>query len=239
MVCLTEQESIDMIRAAALLTAITALTAPQIGEEPMSFYKVNPKILAWLPAIHRVRDGMGLSSVKYSDALMLAFLHRETSPIGRADSHTPGKKYYTALQFYDGYLADALSYLKDPSLSKKAKDYNGKVDLTLKVFFAHMEKYRGTHQYQESMIAVVHKAGIGSAMEVRDLLNEGKVASVLEALEKYIHIPNDDEYFETWQKLFMMYAQWVHIENAKLHACSTEYLGEFGDDWPEIEGVIE
>lgn len=204
----------------------------------MSFYEPSDKILAWLPAIHRVRDDMNLSSVKYSDALMLAFLHRETHPIGRADSHREGSPFYSGLQFANPYLADALAYLDDDSMSDSARDYHGKVDPALRVFFGHMEKYKGTHQYEPSMIAVIHKAGIGSAVKVRRLLNQGKVKSVLEALEDHINIHNDVKYLTTWQRLLTTYSQWVQIENDKLDVCSMQYLGSF-DDWPEIEGVIE
>jgi len=205
----------------------------------MSFYEVKPEILAWLPAIHRVRDDMGLSSVKYSDALVMAFLHRETHPIGRADSHRDGAPFYTAFQFANPYLKDALVYLDDEEMPTQARDYHGKVDPAIRVFLGHMEKYKGTHLYEPSMMAVIHKAGIGSAVKVRRLLDQGKVATPLEALEKHINIHNDAKYLSTWQRLLTVYAQWVHDENAKLHVCSTQYLGEFGEDWPEIPGVIE
>lgn len=218
-----------------MLAALVAAQAPEPyapspefkENSPMSYYEAKTDVLAHLPYIHQAREEFGVSAEKYSDALILAIIHRETGGTGRPDAHTPGTSFWTHIQFGRLYLADAMA--QDPSLEGLTPEtVNGELVTPVRVFLAYMEKYDWVHQYQPSWVAAMHKCGVSEMIKVRKLKNLGRIRDVEEGLE-VIDVSNDSEYVGAWGKLFTSYAIWVRHANERVgeDKRSKRYQGGF------------
>ena len=194
-----------------------------------NFFFVSEGVVAWLPVIHEVRDDMGLSAAKYSDALLLSLIHRESFPLGDASSHTEGTSYYGLLQMSDAYVQDACEYLgKEPV---PARQVNGKPALQFALFFAYNERYKRYHgYYRPSYVALMHKAGVGS-MAKDDLHASGHSARGLATEHLQDDIPEVEDYVNSWSKLLEVYATWIDNQNTKVGVCSAQYQGPYHTSW--------
>ena len=199
-------------------------------------YKARKVVLRFLPNIHKVRNELGLSAEKYSDAAVLAFIDRETWPVGDPFSRRRSKKYNGILQAYDGYVEDACRYAGVEPFP--ATELHGKVDKSLWVFFNHMEKYPARHDYRPSLMAALHKGGAGTAKRVhrRVVRKDEPLYEVLadEAkqnprLGKYV------QYVRGYNGRLLAYAQWIEEQNALLGVCGRSYPGDIGELFARLD----
>lgn len=208
-----------------LVTLATVIAMAQNS----NFFFVSEDVLAWIPVIHEVREELELSPAKYSDALILALIHRESRPLGNASSHTPGTRYYGLLQMADAYVADACEHLGIPA--KPAEKINGRAKDQLRLFFAYNERYKTFHGlYRPSYIALMHKAGVGS-MAKDDRYESGHSAWVLACEHIADEIPGVKEYMNSWAKLHEVYADWIETQNKRIGICSKQYYGAYMSSW--------
>jgi len=208
----------------------TSLTTTLPENSAMRYYEPKAAVLEHLPHIHDVREEMGISEERYSDALLLAIIHRETGGTGDVHAHRKGSKFWTHFQFSDAYLADAKRF--DPDIPvDSAKEAHGMPDVPVRVFLAHMEQYAHVHLYQPSWVATIHKCGISSALKIRGWMRSGQVNTLDEGLE-VLDISNDSEYVGSWSKLLTTYSLWIAGENGALGygTKSKKYEGAF-DGW--------
>lgn len=169
--------------------------------------EVNKDVLKWLPAVREVRDELGLSRAKYSDALMLALIEIESG--GDEHAHRAGAPYYGLLQIGRSYAIDASEYLKEPKIAPSDLSGRDAIRYTL----AYFERYSASHQYNQTQIAALHKGGAGTARvlakKVAALPRHVSIMQAVRDTEEQTGLPRYTLYVERFRSALHRWSLWV------------------------------
>lgn len=175
-----------------------------------------------LKDVQEVREELGLSSTKYPDAAVLAFIHYESR--GDTQAISPSGRHFGILQCMDAYVEDACHFAGSPKFP--ARELLKDPRRSIWVFYNYMERYWQTHLYGTAEMAVMHKGGIGTAKLVRKYILGGRnldeAIKHTEATSRFA--PNLFKYVDDYRKVLHAYAQWVDDQNKPFGVCSPEVM---------------
>jgi hypothetical protein len=178
-----------------------------------------------LPVLQKVRESLGLSASRYPDSVVLAFVHYESK--GDLNAVSPSGRHFGILQCMDAYVEDASVYAKKPKFP--ARTLLGDAEKSFWVFFNYMERYQSVHLYSPTMMAVLHKGGIGTATRVQksSLPLEEAIAHVEKTFvnaKGNPFAPNLLKYVRDYRDTLQVYARWVDDLNKPFAVCDPQVL---------------
>jgi hypothetical protein len=186
---------------------------------------ILPAVYAHLPLVQKVRDELGLPANRYPDALVLSFIHYESK--GDVQAVSPSGRHFGILQCMDAYVVDACSFGKRTPFP--SRELLGDPERSIWVFFQYMERYKSVHQYSPTMMAVLHKGGVGTAQRVQGSklpLDE----AIIQVEKTYLspkgnpYAPNLHKYVSDFRGVFTNYVAWVEAQNAPFVVCDPKVV---------------
>lgn len=161
------------------------------------------RVLSWKDEIHRLLEIFDLGDLVHVVDL-LALIHVESA--GDPFAHRAGSQFRGLLQIGRPYFIDAMQWL-----GSDAKDHtilHGDGESSIAVTLAYLCRYAAFHQWDPTLIATIHKGGIGTARLVRDQLIQGRpMHEALAAAEEALSVPRLQEYVRRFESSRAAYAK--------------------------------
>lgn len=124
-------------------------------------FKYNSNVARWRPTIRRVRSELGLSEEVYSDELVLAIIHTESSgnpSARRTDKNGNPAQYVGLLQVGE---SNAQEFNRRDQVNRSNEDFYDP-ELSIRHFLRYADLYDNRHQNDPTKIAILWKAGPGA-----------------------------------------------------------------------------
>lgn len=160
-------------------------------------------VMDWLNATIELIEKFSLTHL-INPVDVLALIHVESG--GDPNAHRTGSQFRGLLQIGRPYFIDAMQWL-----GSDAKDHtilHGDGESSIAVMLAYLCRYAAFHQWDPTLIAVIHKGGIGTARLVRDQLIQGRpMHEALAVAEEALSVPRLQEYVRRFEQARAAYAK--------------------------------
>lgn len=164
--------------------------------------KPNPRVLQWIDDIESQLEAFDLGDLVHSVDL-LALIHVESA--GDPNAHRPGSQFRGLLQIGRPYFTDALEWLGHSPRSQETLHGDGVASIAATL--AYLCRYATHHQWDPTLIAVLHKGGPRTCRIVRDEERSGGyLHAAIDHAESSIPLPNLREYVRRFREARAIYA---------------------------------
>lgn len=171
-------------------------------------------VLRWEDEIHTQLKRFALGDLLHP-ADLLALIHIESA--GDPYARRPGSQFYGLLQIGRPYFKDAMEWAEHDADDQSVLDGDGATSIAITL--AYLCRYAAFHQWHPTLVATIHKGGVGTCRMVRnDIISGTPTHEALEKAERSLGVPRLREYVRRFEEARASYGKRL-IESVRPDRC--------------------